>query len=219
LKIGYARVSTGPQDTLLQTEALKRAGVHPANIWEEKASGASLTKRKVFQAMMKDVRPGDVVVVWKLDRLARNLIDLHNTAEQIAKKGAALEVITMPGMDTATPVGRAMFGMLGVFAEFERAIAYERTMAGLAAARAAGRIGGSKSKFTDEDVLATRNMMKADGARKLGMSQAGYTKRLEAALRREAEKEKSDVAQCDRGHVRDMEESPGDEARSDKGAD
>jgi DNA invertase Pin-like site-specific DNA recombinase len=168
--------------------------VDPRDVWQEKASGASLAKRKVFQAMMKDVRQGDVVVVWKLDRLARNTLDLYNTVEQIMKKGATLEVITTPGMDTNTPVGKAMFGMLGVFAEFERALAYERTMAGLAAAKAAGRIGGSKSKFTDEQVLETRHMMKADGARKLGMSQAGYTKRLEAALKREVEKGKNDAA-------------------------
>jgi DNA invertase Pin-like site-specific DNA recombinase len=194
MKIGYARVSTGPQDLQLQLDALDRAGVDPRDVWQEKASGASLAKRKVFQAMMKDVRQGDVVVVWKLDRLARNTLDLYNTVEQIMKKGATLEVITTPGMDTNTPVGKAMFGMLGVFAEFERALAYERTMAGLAAAKAAGRIGGSKSKFTDEQVLETRHMMKADGARKLGMSQAGYTKRLEAALKREVEKGKNDAA-------------------------
>ncbi len=193
MKIGYARVSTGPQDLQLQLDTLDRAGVDPRDVWQEKASGASLAKRKVFQAMMKDVREGDVVVVWKLDRLARNTLDLYNTVEQIMRKGATLEVITTPGMDTNTPVGKAMFGMLGVFAEFERALAYERTMAGLEAARRAGRVGGSKSKFTDEQVLETRNMMKADGARKLGMSQAGYTKRLEAALKREAEKEKGDA--------------------------
>ena len=173
----------------MQRDALIAAKVDPRDIWEEKASGATLKKRKIFQAMMKDVRKGDIVVVWKLDRLARNMLDLYNTVEQIQAKGATIEVITMPGMDTSTPVGRAMFGMLGVFAEFERAVAYERTMAGLASARAAGRIGGSRSKFTDEEVLATRHMMKADGARKLGMSQAGYTKRLERAIEREREKQ------------------------------
>lgn len=186
MKIGYARVSTGPQDLQLQLDALDRAGVDPRDVWQEKASGASLKKRKVFQAMMKDVRRGDVVVVWKLDRLARNTLDLYNTVEQIQSKGATLEVITTPGMDTSTPVGRAMFGMLGVFAEFERALAYERTMAGLAAARAAGRMGGSKSKFTDEQVLALRDKPPSKAAKELGMSQAGYSKRLQTAIDRQA---------------------------------
>lgn len=186
-KLGYARVSTGPQDLRMQRDALISFGVDPRDIWEEKASGYTLEKRPTFQAMMKDIQNGDVIVVWKLDRLARNALDLYHTAEFIKQKGATLHVLTMPGMDTATPVGKAMFGMLGVFAEFERAIAYERTMAGLEAARNAGRKGGNRSKFTDEEILAVQHMMKADAARKIGMTQAGYTKRLQAALKRQAE--------------------------------
>lgn len=191
LKIGYARVSTGPQDLQLQLDALDRAGVHPHDVWQEKASGASLANRGVFQAMMKDVCEGDVVVVWKLDRLARNTLDLYNTVEMIRGKGATLEVITTPGMDTSTPVGRAMFGMLGVFAEFERSLAYERTMAGLAVARAAGRIGGSKSKFKDADILALKDKPPSKAAKEIGMSQAGYSKRLKQALERQVKEQPS----------------------------
>lgn len=185
--MGYARVSTGDQDLRMQRDALIAAGVDPRDIFEEKASGASLAKRRQFQAMMKDILPGDIVYVWKLDRLARNARDLYETAKQIEDKGARLVVITMPGMDTGTPVGKAMFGMLAVFAEFERAIAHERTMAGLAAARAAGRAGGRKSQFTDDDVLALQHLSLKDLAKRLKMTQSGAKKRLAAALNRAAQ--------------------------------
>lgn len=181
-KMGYARVSTSDQDLRMQRDALVAAGVDPSDIFEETASGASLAKRTQFQAMMKDCGAGDVVYVWKLDRLARNAVDLYQTAQAIQDRGARLVVITMPGMDTGTPVGKAMFGMLAVFAEFERAISHERTMAGLRAARERGRIGGQRSKFTDEQVLALRHMVPSRAAKKLGMSPAGFAKRLAKAI-------------------------------------
>lgn len=193
IKIGYARVSTGEQDLRMQRDALIAFGVNQLDIWEEKASGASVAKRHVFQAMMKDIRKGDTVCVWKLDRLARNMSDLLDTAKQIEARGATLAVVTMPGMNTDTPVGRVMFQLLGVFAEFERAIALERTMAGLASARAAGRRGGNRSKHSDEAVLALHDagVTKAEAARQLKMSQPGYMKRLASALKRKAEGEKN----------------------------
>lgn len=177
----------------MQRDALIAAGVNPLDIWEEKASGANLAKRKEFHNMMREVQPGDTVCVWKLDRLGRSMAELLKIVEWIEDKGAKLSIITMPGMDTNTPVGRAMFQLLGVFAEFERAIALERTMAGLAAARAAGRFGGNRSKHSDEDVLALHDqgLTKAKAAVKIGMTQAGYTKRLQAALKRKAEEVKT----------------------------
>lgn len=175
----------------MQRDALIAAGVDPRDIFEEKASGASVAKRKEFQAMMKDCHEGDIIYVWKLDRLARNALDLHQTAQMIDSKGARLVVLTLPGMDTGTPMGKAMFGMLAVFAEFERAIAHERTLAGLRAARERGRIGGRRSEYTDEQVLALRHLSPKEGARQLGMkSQAGFTKRLAAALARKAQENK-----------------------------
>jgi DNA invertase Pin-like site-specific DNA recombinase len=185
--MGYARVSTSEQDLRMQRDALLAAGVDPRDIFEEKASGASVAKRREFQAMMKDIQEGDIVYVWKLDRLARNAVDLYQTAKFIEDKGARLVVLTMPGMDTGTAVGKMLFGLFAVFAEFERALTVERTMAGLKAARARGRSGGRTSKFTDEQVLALRGMTPAAAARKLGLTQPGYTKRLAAALRRAAE--------------------------------
>ncbi len=179
----------------MQRDALIGVGVDPRDIFEETASGATLAKRREFHAMMKDCRRGDIVYVWKLDRLARNAVDLYLTAKAIEDKGARLVVLTMPGMDTGTPVGKAMFGMLAVFAEFERAIAYERTMAGLAAARARGSWGGRRSQFTDEQVLALHNLPPKVAAKRLGMkSQAGYTRRLAKALANAAEEKSNGEA-------------------------
>lgn len=182
-KMGYARVSTSDQDARMQRDALIAAGVDPRDVFEEKVSGASLKGRKEFQAMMKDVRKGDIVYVWKLDRLSRNVFDLYDTVKAIESRGARLVVLTMPGMDTATPQGKLLFGLLAHVAEFERAIAYERTMAGLAAARKRGRWGGRRSKFTDEQVLALQHLPTKIATRQLGMkSEAGYVKRLAKAL-------------------------------------
>jgi DNA invertase Pin-like site-specific DNA recombinase len=192
IKLGYARVSTSEQDLRMQRDALIAAGVDPRDIWEEKKSGATLEKRVMFQGMMKDIRPGDIVYVWKLDRLARNALDLYHTAKAIEEKGASLVVLTMPGMDTSSPVGKAMFGMLAVFAEFERAIALERTMAGLKAAKAAGRKGGRASRFQDDEILALQGVGLAEACARTGLSKAGFTKRLAAALSRAAQAKEND---------------------------
>lgn len=176
----------------MQRDALIAAGVDPRDIFEETASGASFRKRREFQAMMKDVQPGDIVYTWKLDRLARNALDLYQTAQAIEAKGARLVVLTMPGMDTGTPVGKAMFGMLAVFAEFERAIAHERTMAGLKAAKERGRVGGRAPRHTDEQVLALAHLLPHQGAKELKMTVHGFKKRLARALENAA-KEKSDA--------------------------
>lgn len=181
----------------MQRDALIHAGVDPRDIFEETASGARLENRREFQAMLKDVRAGDIVYVWKLDRLARNASDLYETAKTIEDRGASLVVLTMPGMDTGTPVGRAIFGMLAVFAEFERAIANERTRAGLAAARARGRIGGRQPEFTLEqleEALAKGGSLRAAAARlvtKRGkpMTLSGFVKALERERARALEKD------------------------------
>jgi len=182
-KMGYARVSTSDQDLRMQRDALIAAGVDPRDIFEEKASGATLAKRREFQSMMKDVRHGDIVYVWKLDRLARNARDLYDTVQTIHDRGAKLVILTMPELDLSTPTGKAMFGMFTTFAEFERAVALERTLAGLKAARVRGSWGGRRSQFTDEEVLKLQHLTAPSGARALGMkSAAGFKKRLAQAL-------------------------------------
>jgi DNA invertase Pin-like site-specific DNA recombinase len=144
--VGYARVSSDDQDLRLQVDALRKAGVHPDNIHTDKMSGAD-DRRPGFLAAMKDVREGDVLVVWKLDRLGRRLVTLLHTVEALERRKIGLKVLT-DQIDTTTAAGKLMFHMLASFAEFERNLGIERTKAGLAAARARGRKGGRVPTIT-----------------------------------------------------------------------
>lgn len=144
--IGYARVSKGDdQCNALQAKALKAAGC--MRIFEEAASGGRWD-RPVLQDMLRHLRSGDVVVVWKLDRLSRSLKDLLHLMERIEAAGAGFRSLT-EAIDTTAPAGRMMMQMVGSFAEFERAMIRERTSAGLALARAEGRVGGRRRKLTE----------------------------------------------------------------------
>lgn len=176
--IGYARVSTIDQNPQLQIDALLRAGVHEDDIYMEKVSAVA-KRRPQFDAMMKDVREGDVVVVWKLDRLGRDNVMLHQIAERIREKGANLRLLDNSGLDTTTAAGRLLFGMLSILAQFERDINRERTLAGLAAARARGRPGGARQRKTDKEILDAEKLGMTAGAAKLGYSLSGYMKALE----------------------------------------
>lgn len=147
--IGYARVSTDDQRLDLQLAALTNAGVQPDNIYTDTASGQSMAKRHGLRAAFKDLRDGDVLVIWKLDRLGRNLAELIQTVQLIRGKGAHLRCLTQ-AIDTTTPAGMLVFHIFGAMAEFERALIVERTNAGLAIARAQGRKGGRRPVFTDK---------------------------------------------------------------------
>jgi len=145
--LGYTRVSKGEeQNSLLQLKALEEAMVEC--VFEEKASGARWD-RPELQRLMDQLRPGDVVVVWKLDRLSRSLKDLLILMERIHNARAGFRSLT-ESIDTTTPAGRMMMQMVGAFAEFEREMIRERTQAGLQAARAEGRIGGRPPKLTEQ---------------------------------------------------------------------
>ncbi len=145
--LGYTRVSKGEeQNSAMQRKALEEAGIE--RIFEEKASGARW-ERPELQRLMDQLRPGDVVVVWKLDRLSRSLKDLLILIERIDKAGAGFRSLT-ESIDTTTPAGRMMMQMVGSFAEYEREMVRERTQAGLQAARAEGRIGGRPPKLTEQ---------------------------------------------------------------------
>ncbi len=158
--IGYARVSKGDeQSNALQAKALKAAGCQ--RVFEEAASGGRW-ERPILHEMLRQLREGDVVVVWKLDRLSRSLKDLLHLMERIKEADAGFHSLT-ESIDTTTPAGRMMMQMVGSFAEFERAMIRERTSAGLALARAEGRVGGRRRKLTErqrseiaESVLAGR---------------------------------------------------------------
>ena len=161
---GYSRVSKGEdQNSLLQLQALKAAQVK--KFFEEVGSGGRWN-RPVLHKMIDQLREGDVVVVWKLDRLSRSLKDLLVIMEHINNVGAGFRSIT-ESIDTTTPAGRMMMQMVGSFAEFEREMIRERTRAGLDAARKEGRVGGRKPKLTKDqrlDILDNVSSNRKSGA-------------------------------------------------------
>lgn len=144
---GYARVSRTIQETTLQTDSLKRSGVD--KIYQEKFS--SVGKRPVLQVLLSKLQPGDSVKVWKMDRVARSLLDLLSILQRIEFSGATFQSLTEP-IDTITPAGRMMMHVLGAFAEFERSIITERTKAGQNAARERGiHCGRSRNLSPDHE--------------------------------------------------------------------
>lgn len=149
----YARVSTVDQDTKLQLDAFNRLGVD--RIFEDQASGVA--RRPALECALYSLRKGDVLIVYKVDRLARSLSDLLRVVDRIAAAGASFKSITEP-LDTSTPVGRMMLQLLGTFAEFERSVIRERCMAGRAAAVRRGVKFGRPAKV---DVSALPELVSA----------------------------------------------------------
>ncbi len=141
--IGYARVSTQDQETAAQIAALEQAGCE--RIFQEKASGGRWDRPELHR-LMEHLRKGDVLVVWKLDRLSRSLKDVLALMEKINQAGAGFRSLT-EAIDTTTPAGRMMMQIVATFAEFERAMLRERTRKGLEQARSQGRIGGRRPKL------------------------------------------------------------------------
>jgi DNA invertase Pin-like site-specific DNA recombinase len=187
LLLGYARVSKGDDQTnTAQAKALKAAGCD--RIFEEIASGGRWDRPELHR-LLDQLRHGDTIVVWKLDRLSRSLKDVLHIMERIAKGGAGFKSLT-ESVDTTTAAGRMMMHMVGAFAEFERAMIRERTRSGLASARSEGRIGGRPRKLSGpqadaaiEDVLSGKRTM-ADTARLWKIS-AATVSRLVAKARLE----------------------------------
>jgi DNA invertase Pin-like site-specific DNA recombinase len=138
MKIGYARISTRDQSLESQVDALKSAGCE--KIYQEIASGAK-TERRVLDELMHNIRAGDTLVIYKLDRLGRNLAHLLKVIAELKDKEVFIISINDP-IDTTTPQGMLMFSLFGMVAEYERAMIIERVNAGLKAARARGRLGG-----------------------------------------------------------------------------
>lgn len=155
MQIGYARVSKDEQDTALQLDALKRAGVE--QVFQEKRSGGSTTHRLELARMLAQLRAGDVVTVYKMDRLARSLRDLLQILDTIERRGAAFRSLT-EAINTATPAGRMLMHMLGAVAEFERGIIRERSIAGVRAAVERGAVLGRPRAFKTptEEAAAVR---------------------------------------------------------------
>ena len=183
--IGYARVSRADvQDTLAQVQALKAGGCK--RIFEEKTSGGRWDRPELHRAL-DQLRKGDVLVVWKLDRLSRSLKDLLHILERIAALDAGFRSLT-EAVDTTSPAGRMLMQMLGSFAKFERAMVRERTRAGLKAARTQGRVGGWRNKLKADQraevvqIVTSGQKTAADCARLFGVHPATIS-RLQAMNR------------------------------------
>ncbi|HGX2208660.1 TPA: recombinase family protein [Escherichia coli] len=143
---GYVRVSTNHQDTELQRLALESAGCE--RIYEEYASGRT-ANRPVLKELITVMKSGDELIVWKLDRIGRNVLHALLMFQNLHEKGVNFRSLT-DSIDTSTPMGRFFFHVMGALAEMERELIVERTLAGLAAAREQGRIGGRRPKLTKE---------------------------------------------------------------------
>lgn len=169
MRIGYARVSTNAQDTALQISALKAANI--VAFWEEQQSGVK--HRPALEELLRCLGPGDVLVVYKMDRLARSLRDLLRIADRVAQAGATMQSLTEP-LETTTPAGRMMFQILGAFAEFERNVIRERCMDGRRTAAERGVKFGRPPTWNYNDALRMRNeeLTWRDIASRLGIDPA-----------------------------------------------
>ncbi len=179
---GYARVSTTDQNPALQLDALRAAGC--SRIFTDHASGAKTARPELTRAL-DQLRAGDTLIVWKLDRLGRSLPHLVETVKALADRDVGLRSLQDP-IDTTTPGGRLVFHVFAAMAEFERDLIRERTNAGLAAARARGRVGGRPPALTPDQVAIARDALQADTkrsvadvARSLGVSPATLYRALQ----------------------------------------
>ena len=179
--IGYARVSKadGNQVLDLQIDALQGIGITYGQIYVDKASGAK-DDRPGLDNCLKALREGDTLVVWKLDRLGRNLKHLVSTVDDLSRRNIGFKVLSGQGadIDTTTPAGKMVFGIFAALAEFERELIRERTIAGLNAARARGRKGGRKFQLTKEQIrlaqaaMSNRDTSVSELCKEIGVTRA-----------------------------------------------
>ena len=167
--IGYARVSTGDQNLDLQKNALIRAECEL--IFDDMASGKN-AKRPGLKRAMRRLKPGDTLIVWKLDRLGRSVRDLITLVSDLQARGVHFRSLT-DSIDTSTAAGRFFFHVMSALAEMERELIVERTLAGLAAARAQGRIGGRRPKMTPEVITRAGRMLDNGMTRKQVAAEIG----------------------------------------------
>ena len=177
--VGYMRISKsdGRQTLALQRDALTAAGVESTRLYEDMASGRR-DDRPGLMACLKSLQPGNTLVVWKLDRLGRDLKHLVGLVEELNRRRVGLKVLAGAGahIDTTTANGRLVFGIFAALAEFEAELIRERTQAGLTAARARGRVGGRPRKMTTATLkmamaaLADANNNATEVARRLGLT-------------------------------------------------
>jgi DNA invertase Pin-like site-specific DNA recombinase len=177
MTIGYARVSSDDQDCSIQEEALRAAGC--TTIRSEKHTGTTTAGRAELETIITFMRPGDTLMVTRIDRLARSVADLERIVARLREKGAHLRATEQP-IDTSTPAGVAFLQMLGVFAQFETAIRRERQMEGIAKAKAAGVYKGRKRTVPTDDVRQLRadGVRPAEIAKRLGIARASVYRAL-----------------------------------------
>ena len=169
--VGYARVSTEDQDLTLQLSALEKAGCD--KVYQDQQSGTK-NNRPGLKIALEILRPGDIFVVWKLDRLGRSVKGLIDLVNQLQQQDIHLKSLT-DNIDTSTPSGRFFFHVMASLAQMEQELMIERTKAGLAAAKAKGRVGGRKRKMTKSKIdsakkLLASGMLPKDVAHNLGIS-------------------------------------------------
>ena len=157
--VGYARVSTDDQDLSLQIDALTKQGIPANSIFMDKISGAK-TERPGLNECLKSLQPGDILVVWRLDRLGRSMRHLITLVEDLRNKGIGFRSLSEGAIDTTSASGELIFNIFSALAQFERRLIQERTKAGLAAARARGRMGGRpKTSPKDAKVRLAKTLL------------------------------------------------------------
>jgi DNA invertase Pin-like site-specific DNA recombinase len=175
--IGYARVSTADQDCAIQEAALRAAGCNIVR--SEKKSGTSRDGRTELDTVLSFLRSGDTLVVTRIDRLARSLMDLEAIVGELKDKGVHLKALEQP-VDTSTPAGKAFLQMLGVFAEFETALRRERQMEGIAKAKASGVYKGRKPSVPADEIkrLSAAGEKPSEIAKRLGVGRTSVYRAL-----------------------------------------
>lgn len=175
-RLGYVRVSTGKQDEQMQHDALDGAGVLKRNRYVDHGVSGAKTSRPGLDAMLADAKPGDIITVYKLDRLGRSTAHVATLIHDLTERGIHIHSVG-DGLDSTTATGKAMLQMLAIFAELERSFIRERTTAGLAAAKAQGRTGG-RPRVADSATARKAQTLRDSGesvpeiARTLGVSVA-----------------------------------------------
>lgn len=191
MRIGYARVSTVDQNLELQGDALARAGC--VQVYEEKASGKSKAGRPELANMLRALRKGDTLIVWRLDRLGRSLADLVQIVDELAARGIGFESLSEK-IDTSTAQGRMFFGFIAAMAQYQRDVISENTHAGLKSARARGRMGGRPAALDDKTIAEIRALMRdpdvpiASITKRYGISKTTLYRSVKRAEKKEAER-------------------------------
>lgn len=188
--IGYARVSTEEQNLTVQIEALKKAGC--ANIYQEKRSATRGPRPQLDLALM-DLRPGDVLLVWKFDRLVRQARDAYKLLDRIEESGATVRSLTEPHMEATTPIGEFTMGLSALLAQLEVRLTSQRTKAGIQAVRDAGGSPGPKPKLSDAKATQLVKLRKAglttvELAKRFGVSTASVTNYVNRAKVKKAKR-------------------------------